>query len=344
MEANNHIYNLYTSEHGNHDRSWENYIDYIPSKGIIFDSFDYTYPHSYNRKAVLDKKAMTEIEKEEARAAAFSMLVADRRIYTPAKWIGSSRDKKFSIPCKVIRSPKYKGNATLISIKSVNDRYERECYKAVVVSGDNYEYEVSPTCVIIEKKLVTDIISQCSNDELLSLLDEIRWGHWNYGGYNDYLFGIVELFSKYAPPAIFKTRSGKAKYLNEKEQKEIQSLVTTAMQIKAPTIHPDEVFGKICSVIDNGILFTYSGYLNNMFYAVVQSAKKLYNKDRSKFNEIVSDRVSLQMIALNQKLEEEYYKTDNNNISKKIIDSTKYFITQFKRIVADDPDLKWIFK
>lgn len=192
------MYNLSVTGHGDYDRSWEDYIDFIPGKGIVFDSHDYTYGMPQGRDYI---KKIDELPTElidDVRKVIIDELIADGRIFDTSMWIGSSTHYNFNIPCNVVRSRKFRGSATLISISSKRDIYNRECYKAFIVGSDRMKYYVSPNCIQVDKEAILSVVNRMNLKELVEVLDECHYGHWNFHPYNRHLFAFPRMIAKYA--------------------------------------------------------------------------------------------------------------------------------------------------
>ncbi len=155
------VFNLSTTGHGNYDRSWEDYIDYTPDKGIVFSSHDYTYGWPVERKDIRPLSDMPADMQRQARQAVIDILQVEERIFDPGMWIGTSTHRNYNMPCRVVRSRKFRGQATLINIVSKRDIYNREMYKALIVGEDNLKYYVSPGCIKPDKAQIIRILEKC---------------------------------------------------------------------------------------------------------------------------------------------------------------------------------------
>lgn len=195
----NTVYNLSKTGHGDYDHDWDDYIDFSLDKGLIYDSHDYTYGLPTHRSHI---KPITELKSDmidQVRKAIIETLVEKERIFDANMWIGSSTHYNLNLPCKIIRSRKFRGEARLINIVSKKDKFYRECYKAFIVGSDHLKYYVSPNCVKVDKEAILNLINQFSLSELLRLLDENIYGHWNFHPYNRHLFSFIGLLDRYTP-------------------------------------------------------------------------------------------------------------------------------------------------
>lgn len=197
FDATTVVFNLSTHGHGNYDRSWEDYIDYAPGKGIIYDSHDYTYGHP-DREHIRPLSDMPADMQQQARGAVIALLQEEERVFNPGMWIGTTSHENYNLPCQVVRSRKFRGQATLINIVSKRDIYNREIYKALIVGEDNLKYYVSPSCIQPDKEQILRILDKMSLKELLEVLDECHNGHWNMGRYNHHMFAFPDYVVRYA--------------------------------------------------------------------------------------------------------------------------------------------------
>lgn len=215
------VYNISTTGHGDYDRSWEDYIDYSRDKGIVFDSHDYTYGIPEYRKNIKPVCELPSELVEDVRKAIIKELTNIGRIFQPSMWIGSSSHYNFNLPCKVVRSRKFRGDATLIGIAAKKDIYGRECYKALIVGSNKLKYYVSPNCIQIDNEVIISIVNKLSIAELADVLDECHYGHWNFHPYNRHLFSFPRMLEKYAPrEGMIDTRSCKWAWMAEETKKE----------------------------------------------------------------------------------------------------------------------------
>lgn len=191
------IFNLYTSGHGDYDHCWDDYIDYSEEKGVVFSSHDYTYGLPSRDEIRTVGELTTELT-EKARQDVTNEIIKIGRIFEAGMWIGSSNHNNYNIPCKIVRSHKFRGEATLINIASKRDLYNREIYKALIVGSDNLKYYVSPNCVKVDKEAIMSTLAKLSLNELLEVLDESKYGHWNFHPYNLHLFSFPRLLERYA--------------------------------------------------------------------------------------------------------------------------------------------------
>ena len=190
------VFNIYTNGHGSHDRSWNDYIDYSDDRGIVFDSLDYDLP-THSRSQITECKYMDAEQTEKVRKAVIAKLVESGKVFEPRMWIGGSCYTYIGMPCKVVRSPKYRGDATFISLVSKRDHYNREIYKALIVGSDHLKYYVSPSCIKIDPQTVIPVLQKMTLKNLAYILDNDHFGHWNFHPYNHHLFGYLELLSKH---------------------------------------------------------------------------------------------------------------------------------------------------
>jgi hypothetical protein len=195
--AENVRYNLSTTGHGDHDRSWEDYIDFSEEKGLVFDSHDYTYGLPRYRESIRPMSEMSDGLKKLAKKAVIERLTEKGTVFEAGMWIGSTVHRNYNLPCKVVRSRKFRGNAVLINIVSKRDYYNREVYKALIV-GNGGKYYVSPNCIQVDREKITEILGRMSLEELLDVLDENHYGHWNFAPYNRHLFSFPDYVSKYS--------------------------------------------------------------------------------------------------------------------------------------------------
>ena len=184
---NDMVYNLSTVGHGDHDHDWDDYIDYSTEKGVVYDSHDYTYGVPVIPADMVD----------HIRASVITILMQIGKVFEASMWIGSSTCYNLGLPCKIVRSRKFRGDATLINIASKHDRYNREIYKAFIVGSDGLKYYVSPNCVQVDKDTISALLNRMTLKELVDILDESHFGHWNYAPYNRHLFHFIELIAKY---------------------------------------------------------------------------------------------------------------------------------------------------
>lgn len=192
------VYNLYTNEHGDSDHSWDDYLDFIPGEGLKFSTNDWTYGSPEGRGHILSVSRMSGDEVQEAKIALKQYILADERLASPSKWIGSSQPRDFKLRCRVKGSKKYNGEARLMSIGSKKDRFSRETYYAYILTPEGKNYQVSPNCIHPSEKHLSLVLEKMQGVELARLADEIRHGHWNYPGYNQHLFLWPEYLTKYA--------------------------------------------------------------------------------------------------------------------------------------------------
>ncbi len=192
------VYNLCTTVHGDYDHDWDDYIDFSEEKGILYDSHDYTYGMPEYRKGYHSITELPEDLAEKARTAIIDLLTKEERIYDVTYWIGGTQDSLMNLPCKVVRSRKFRGKATLVGIASKRDKYNREVYKAFIVGSDNLKYYVSPGCIKLDKDAVNKVISKMTLKELIEVLDECHFGHWNFYPYNRHMFAFPNYLRKYA--------------------------------------------------------------------------------------------------------------------------------------------------
>lgn len=198
FEQSTIVFNLSTTGHGSYDRDWEDYIDFAPGKGIAFDNHDYTYGYPEWRKDIRPLSEMPADMQQQARGAVIAMLQEEERIFNPGMWIGTTSHENYNLPCTVVRSRKFRGQATLINIVSKRDIYNGEIYKALIVGDDGLKYYVSPNCVKPEREPLLRILDKMSLKELLGVLDECHSGHWNMGRYNRYMFDFPDYVVRYA--------------------------------------------------------------------------------------------------------------------------------------------------
>lgn len=191
-------YNLYTNEHGDSDRSWDDYLDFIPGEGLKFSKNDYTYGSPADRGHVLPSDKMSSEEMDEARKVLTSRILADKRLSNPKMWIGSSQPRDFAMRCWVKGSKKYNGEARLMSIGSKHDRFGREVYYAYIQTPEGKNYQVSPNTIKPYAKHLSITLEKMSISELAVMADEMQHGHWNMPGYNQHLFRWPEFLTKYA--------------------------------------------------------------------------------------------------------------------------------------------------
>ena len=191
-------YNLYTNEHGDSDRSWDDYLDFIPGEGLKFSKNDYTYGSPADRGHVLPADKMSPEEMEEARKVLTSRILADNRLSNPKVWIGSSQPRDFAMRCWVKGSKKYNGEARLMTIGSKHDRFGREVYYAYIQTPEGKNYQVSPSVIKPYAKHLSITLEKMSICELAVMVDEMQHGHWNIPGYNQHLFRWPEFLTKYA--------------------------------------------------------------------------------------------------------------------------------------------------
>ena len=194
---NDMVYNLSTVGHGDHDHDWDDYIDYSPEKGVVYDSHDYTYGVPVNRADIRPFKDIPADMVDHIRASVITILMQIGKVFEASMWIGSSTCYNLGLPCKIVRSRKFRGDATLINIASKHDRYNREIYKAFIVGSDGLKYYVSPNCVQVDKDTISALLNRMTLKELVDILDESHFGHWNYAPYNRRLFHFIELIAKY---------------------------------------------------------------------------------------------------------------------------------------------------
>lgn len=191
-------YNLYTNEHGDSDRSWDDYLDFTPGEGLKFSTNDWTYGSPSGREHILSSSDMNDDEVQEAKEVMKEYILKDGRVMTPNKWIGSSQARDYRMRCIVKGSKKYNGEARLMNIGSKRDRFGREAYYAYILTPEGKNYQISPKCIIPQKKHINIVLDKMKGVELAGLVDELKHGHWNFPGYNQHLFRWPEQLARYA--------------------------------------------------------------------------------------------------------------------------------------------------
>ena len=152
--------------------------------------------HEDIKKYVFDEIIPADMV-DHIRASVITILMQIGKVFEASMWIGSSTCYNLGLPCKIVRSRKFRGDATLINIASKHDRYNREIYKAFIVGSDGLKYYVSPNCVQVDKDTISALLNRMTLKELVDILDESHFGHWNYAPYNRHLFHFIELIAKY---------------------------------------------------------------------------------------------------------------------------------------------------
>ena len=152
--------------------------------------------HADIKKYVFDEIIPADMV-DHIRASVITILMQIGKVFEASMWIGSSTCYNLGLPCKIVRSRKFRGDATLINITSKHDRYNREIYKAFIVGSDGLKYYVSPNCVQVDKDTISALLNRMTLKELVDILDESHFGHWNYAPYNRHLFHFIELIAKY---------------------------------------------------------------------------------------------------------------------------------------------------